>query len=710
MTTLRPAVAPSGTTVDRRPTQVAAAAVVVAVAVLVLCLWVGDGRPVAAPTGLPDAGAVTLWGLPVVRVLADLAGIVTVGLLVVSSMLVPARKGVLAGSGLRWARAARWTAGTWALLLAVTAVLTLSDLLGSPVSSVLDSTLLTSFLLDIDVGRGFLVQVLFALGAAGAAAWSTTRAGAAAGVVVALAAWLPPTITGHSGSSEQHAVAVSSLMVHVMGMALWCGTLAGALLLVAADRKAFGPALPRLSTLAMWCVVAVGASGTVNALVRFSSPADLVTTSYGWLVVAKAAGLAVLVGFGAWHRKHTLRADREPGRLAFLRVGAVEVLVMAGLVGLAVALSRTPPPVDDDAGLVGASPARLVLGFDLPPAPDLGRLLWGEARADGYTLAVGILVAALYLAGVRTLRRRGDSWPVSRTVLWLGGCALLIVVTNSGLATYARVLFSAHMIEHMLLSMVVPLLLVLGGPVTLALRALPSSPGDRGPREWLLTVIHSRAATLLAHPAVAAGIFVASFYVLYFTPLFPALMDGHWGHVAMTTHFVLTGALFFWVLIGIDPGPRRPPYLARFVILMAVIPLHAFFALAIMSSTSVIAGDYYRSLERPYATDLLADQGLGGGASWAMGEIPVILVLVALFVQWRRSDSRESRAADRAADRAERGDPGARDAHAEYNAYLQRLASRSAAQQGGRADGGTGNRPDSHPDDSQSGRPGPSSG
>jgi putative copper resistance protein D len=300
--------------------------------------------------------------------------------------------------------------------------------------------------------------------------------------------------------------------------------------------------------------------------------------------------------------------------------------------------------------------------------------LIGEARPDAYTIVVGAVLVALYVAGLRRLRKRGDIWPVGRTIAWISGVVVLVLATNSGLATYARVLFSAHMAEHMTLSMIVPILLVLGAPITLALRTLPSPPGDRGPRDWLLAALHSRPAAFLANPVVAATIFVSSFYILYFTGLFPWLMRAHWGHVIMTTHFVLVGFLFFWVLVGIDPGPRRPPHILRIVILFAAMPFHAFFSLALLMSTNVIGASYYTSLERPYATDLIADQHLGGGIGWATGEIPIIVVLITLFLQWRRSDARESRASDRQADRVARGETGGRDAHQEYNDYLKTLA------------------------------------
>jgi putative copper resistance protein D len=185
--------------------------------------------------------------------------------------------------------------------------------------------------------------------------------------------------------------------------------------------------------------------------------------------------------------------------------------------------------------------------------------------------------------------------------------------------------------------------------------------------------IHSRYVRVISNPIVAAVIFVASFYVLYLTAIFPTLMTSHWGHIFMGVHFLLAGSLFFWSLIGIDPGPARPPYIVRLVILLVVIPLHSFFSLAIMATTQVIAPDWFGGLQRPYLTDLLADQHLGGSIGWALGEVPIVIVMIALFLQWVRSDEREARRGDRAQERAASTGKG-RDVHADYNAYLARLA------------------------------------
>jgi cytochrome c oxidase assembly factor CtaG len=281
-----------------------------------------------------------------------------------------------------------------------------------------------------------------------------------------------------------------------------------------------------------------------------------------------------------------------------------------------------------------------------------------------------LLAAAAYLGGVRRLRSRGDAWPVGRTLAWLGGCAALLIGTSSGIGRYGPAMFSVHMAEHMILSMLVPILLVLGAPVTLALRALPAAGRARppGPREWLLTGLHSPLARWLTNPLVTLPLFVGSYYVLYFSGLFAAALPVHAAHVFMNLHFLVTGFLFFWPLIGIDPAPRRLPPAARLGVVFASVPFHAFFGVALMSAGTVIGGGFYRALALPWVTDPLRDQQLGGGLAWASGELPLVLVVIVLLVQWSRQDERSARRDDRRADA-----DGDADLEA-YNAMLRRLA------------------------------------
>ena len=282
----------------------------------------------------------------------------------------------------------------------------------------------------------------------------------------------------------------------------------------------------------------------------------------------------------------------------------------------------------------------MLIGYDLAGPPTLARLLF-DWRFD---LIYGVAAIAARRAlplGVRRLRARGDAWPIGRTVAWLRGCLGLLFATSSGIGRYAPAMFSVHMGQHMLLGMLVPILLVLGAPMTLGLRALP--PGGRdgapGPREWLLAAVHSPVARVLTHPLVTLPLFVGSYYALYFSGLFDAALYQHWAHLGMNLHFLLVGLLFFWPLVGVDPAPRRWPPAARLGIVFASVPFHAFFGVALMSDNTVIGGAFYRALALPWVTDPLADQKLGGGLAWASGEMPLLLVLIALLVQWSRRTS-----------------------------------------------------------------------
>lgn len=232
------------------------------------------------------------------------------------------------------------------------------------------------------------------------------------------------------------------------------------------------------------------------------------------------------------------------------------------------------------------------------------------------------------------------------------------------------------MIAHMVIGMVAPIGLVLGAPITLALRTLPQgrTPDERGVRGMLIALLHSRYSIVLTNPITALALFDGSLFVLYFTDLFGNLMQSHVGHLFMNVHFLLAGYLFFYVIIGIDPNPRKVPHLFRIVILFAAMSIHAFFAISLLATTTLIDKGYYGSLNTPWLGDLLADQHAAGSIAWGMGEVPIILALIATFIQWMRDDSREAKRIDRNEARmAALGEP---DELAQYNKYLSQLQSR----------------------------------
>jgi cytochrome c oxidase assembly factor CtaG/putative copper export protein len=659
----RPATAPveAGAASAPLPRLVLGLALTAGLGVLLLGLWVGDAVSATSIPGLPAAGAGTAWALPIAKLVFDLSAVGTVGALLVGVALVPSAGNELTATGLRCLRAAAVWAAVWAGSALVTFVLSLSDILGLPVSEVLSANTLSSFAGSVSQGRALLFVFGLAVIIAAAAPFVLSLDTGAVLLVVSAVALLPVPLTGHAAGAADHDVATSSLVAHVIAASLWVGGLLALVLYVRRSRAALAVAVPRFSVLALWCYVAIGFSGLVNAWVRLGGAEELWTSRYGVLVAGKTAAFVALGFFGWWQRR---------AASSFLRLAAGEVVVMAAAIGLAVALSRTPAPVPD-VPVEEASAAESLLGFDLPPYSLIEVLTsW---RPDTIVLIVVGTALALYLAGVRTLSRREQRWPIARTLSWLAGLAIATFVLNSGLAAYGRALFSAHMLQHMTLTMIVPILLGMGAPITLALRALPAHPatGPRGAREWLLVMLHSRVARILTHPLVTLTLYVVTLYGFYFTPLFDLSHRSHLAHALMHVHFIAIGCLYFWPILGIDPMPRRLPPVGRMLLLFASVPFHAFFGVALMSSSTVLSEDWYASLGLPWVDSLLADQYVGAGIAWSFGEIPTLLVLAAIFVQWYRADDREAKRADRRADR---------DGDAEltaYNAYLARLDSRS---------------------------------
>jgi cytochrome c oxidase assembly factor CtaG len=289
---------------------------------------------------------------------------------------------------------------------------------------------------------------------------------------------------------------------------------------------------------------------------------------------------------------------------------------------------------------------------------------------DPFFLVACLVALALYGWGLVRLRRRGDAWPVGRTVSYVVGVLSVMLVMCTGLNDYGMVMFSVHMVQHMVISMLSPILILLGAPITLALRALPpAGRGRKGPREWLLALLHSRYMRIITHPAFTIPMFIASLYALYFTPLFDFLMSSKTGHISMMVHFLAVGVVFFWPIIGVDPGPHRPGYLMRMLELFAGMPFHAFFGIALMMASAPMV-ESFKNPPASLGIEALSDQNAAGGIAWAFSEIPSVLVLIALLFQWYRSEQRQARRKDRAADR-----DGDKELQA-YNAYLASLNAR----------------------------------
>jgi len=294
------------------------------------------------------------------------------------------------------------------------------------------------------------------------------------------------------------------------------------------------------------------------------------------------------------------------------------------------------------------SPAFAAPAGDTVPPPFTPGEIFTQIHLDSLVAVFLLVAAAVYLYGVYKLRLRGDHWPVGRTVAFvLGGLGSIAAVTVTGVETYDDTLLSIHMVQHMTLSMVGPIFLALGAPVTLALRTLPKNP-----RQVLLSVLHSRVVKVLTFPLVAFGIFIANPFVLYFTNVYRLTLEHEWLHEFIHVHFIVTGCLFFWPLLGLDPLPNRWPYPARALLMVLSVPFHTVLGLTIMQSKTLLGGDYYPSLHLAWS-DPWNDQVVAGGILWAGGELVSVTMLGILIMQWIKQSEREAKRIDRALDRAE---------------------------------------------------------
>jgi cytochrome c oxidase assembly factor CtaG/putative copper export protein len=620
-------------------------------------------------TGLPDPGPVTTYGLPFVRAAGEIAAVLAVGSFMFAAFLVPPQtNGVLDAGGYRALRLGTTASAVWTVCAVLLVPLTVSDVSGQPLREHLNPISVWSAASLIDTATAWrwsaFIAAAVTLASLPVLRWSWTPA-LMAGALVSL---VPLGLTGHSSAGGAHDLATNSLLIHLIAGALWAGGLLALLAHALRSGEHADLAARRFSALALWCFVAMAASGVVNALVRIQLP-ELVRSEYGWLVIGKFVALCLL-GLIGWRQRRSglaaLKTDPE-ARGPLIRLALVEAAVFGATFGIAVGLGRTPPPPLH----TEPSPVEVAIGYGFDGPPTVARVLF-DWRFDLIFGTAAIVMAVLYVLGVRRLRGRGDAWPMGRTLAWMCGCAALLFTTSSGLGRYMPAMFSMHMVAHMMLSMLVPILLVLGAPMTLALRALPTAGRGEppGPREWLLAALHSRVSRFLTNPIVATVVFVAGFYGLYLGGVFDAAVSNHAAHVLMNVHFLLSGYLFYWVVIGIDPTPRQIPQLGKVAMVFASLPLHAFFGVVLMGMETVLGETFYRSLLLSWHTDLIGDQRLGGGIAWAAGEVPLVLVMIALLIQWRRSDQRTATRLDRAADRDDDAELAA------YNAMLAEMAER----------------------------------
>jgi len=618
---------------------------VVAAALSVAGAAITLGQPPLPGRGETDAFTVILSALLYVASFG--AGTATVAAALRAAWLTPARA---ADRTAAWSRLTR-PAVAWTVLSLLTAVVNAAAAQGFPISYVLADPF--TFLSSVQTAQAWLVTAVGAFVIAVLARRPRRWATMVLVTVLGVALSLPAVVTGTVSVGADHDLATD---LSVLLTPAW--TLAAA---------------------ASWAALSVTGDESSAAAARLRSRRIMVVTVTIALVLRIGVAWYELAGTAPW---------QTPYGMTLLALGLVWiVLVLLALrssgTAAAAAAVATWVALGIQAALVNLVPPRFLLpqssavnylGYELPGPPDvLTPFLVG--RPNLLLATTAIVMIAVYLVGVVRLRRRGDRWSIARTGPWVAGWLLVLWTAISQAWVYSSITFSWHMGIHMALGMVAPPLLVLGGPATLALRALPAVRAASLPvlRQAVAAVIGSRFLAVVMNPVLVWVVFVAGFYVLYFTPLFGGAMRYHWAHQLMTYHFLVIGYLFYSTGIGVDRPPRDVPPVARLGLIFAAMPFHSFFSIAVLSGAG-IGEQFFATLDVPWIADLAQDQQLGGQIGWAMGEIPMLVVVVALLAQWFRQDTVTANRADRAA---------ARDGDAELEAYNELLAELARRDQGG---------------------------
>lgn len=607
--------------------RVAGPLVLVAAAFVTLLasLTLGGG---SAPLAIGDPGATVRWGLPIVKLLVNVTAATMVGSLALAlfALQVGTRPFDVALDTTSIA------AALFTLSSAVTAFLTFLNVI--PAAPTLDPAFgqqLGRFLVETELGRAWLTTTV-----AGAVltvltfavrGWTPTLFVA----ILAAASLVPMATQGHAGEEASHEAAVMSLVIHTLAAAVWLG---GLILLVvvrpALTRAEMHTTLLRYSSIALAAFIVVALSGTVRASIGLGGW-DALWSPYGALVLAKAVTLVMLGVLGAWYRRRLInRASQPRGSRRFWGVVILELAFMGIASGAAAALARTPTPGGNEPPVV-ESAAQLLTGNPVPP--ELTTIEWlTSTDVDPLWVLVAAFGLFFYLAGVRRLRIQGESWPRRRIVLWCSGLAALLWVTSGPINAYREYLFSVNALGLTLFSVVIPLLLVCGTPVTLALRAItPRTDGSRGGREWVLSLTQNPVVRILTHPFVAAGVAIVTLWGTYFTGIFRWALADPLGYEGLAAFSLLVGCILVVTFTGGATAPRAHPTRSRVVALVAVMGSYAVSGITIVVQSGTLVADWFGAMDRTWGASPLADQAAGGILVWAFGIAP-LMVIGAVFV------------------------------------------------------------------------------
>ena len=634
-----------------------------------LAVWVGlsytQGNSALA---IGDPGVFVRWAQPLAQTIKNLAMAMTVGSLVLAAWAFSEKSESLTRS----LRRASLSANAWLVFGLLHFLLTYLWVTGSKISA--ESSFgagLWQFASEVELGQALTMNLLFAAAVGLLALLSTSLRATLFSAVVALAGLVPLALVGHAAGTAGHDMAVNSMGIHLFAVTIWVGGLIELGFQLRSENWLV--LAKRYSTLAIFAFALTAVSGVAAAALRIVDFKYLFT-QWGILVIVKVIVLIGLGVFGAFYRLRLLKSA-SPSKKSFSLLAAIELALMGAAFGIGASLSRSAPPSTNNPLGDVSSPAAILTGSSLPPELTLERWLTSY-KIDLVWLVIVLAATALYLFGVFRLSKRGDKWPIGRTISWILGMGLLLWITCGPLNVYEQYLFSVHMLGHMILTMGVPVLLVPGAPVTLLLRASEARKDDsRGLREWVLWAVHTPWAKLVSNPIFAAINFAASLVIFYFTPLFSWSTRDHLGHEWMIVHFLITGYLFVQAIISIDPGPDKIPFLMRLMLMIGTLAFHAFFGLSLMSGDGLLLPDWYGAMGRTWGEAPIDDQHTGGAIAWGIGEMPAAVLTIIVSIQWFRSDSRDAKRLDRASDRS-----GNKDVE-DYNAMLAKLAKRDGEQE-----------------------------
>lgn len=600
------------------------------------------------------------------RVGVEVGAFFTVGALITMLFLRDARgrgaKRIEAGFELSILRVA---SGCWAVCAAALVLVDSLDASGMPLDRIGQPGALGSFYEGSDLPKAWTVTFVLAGIIFVASQFTVLWTGLLFPLWASVFAVLAPVAVGQILVGPGHDIGSDAGIYQAIAVAVFFGAIVVAATRVLTGRLVAAESLRRLILVGAFALPVIVITELLLAWFKLAGT-PLFASTTGWQITLRTAFLAVIgisLGYGVLRWRGARLTEKSIARIL-----CVSALGVAGWVGTTVAMTRIAPPHY----FLPTSISQILMGFEVPDAPSVVILLT-QWRVNLLFLGLAIAGVAVYLVAVSTLVRRGDRWPVGRTISWVSGWIIVVVATSSGLGKYSAPDFGIHMIVHMSLNMLAPLLLSLGGIVTLLLRS--SKPAGRGPvglHEWVTWALHWSVLRVIYNPLLVFAVFVGSYYGLYLSGIFGEYMRFHWAHQLMNVHFLIIGYLYYSLIIGVDRPPRPLPHIGKLGYVLAAMPFHAFFGVILMSSDVIIAENFYRYLALPWA-DLPASQYLGGGVAWAGGEIPLMIVIVVLAVQWARQDGKEAKRSDR------HYDTGRNDEFDEYNKMLQSLTDRRAA-------------------------------